>query len=277
VIAFVALAGTAQAKDLSPGKIIDRLNAERAELGMPAVKLSSTYSKGCKLHNRWEQLNNAIGHDERPGTRGYTKLGDKTAGLADLAFGTGGWARRNPWANGPFHLMLIDSPNLRSAGAYDSYNRSCLETQAGVAPPPERADDQFWTMPADGGKAPYLQWALESPYVPQELIGISARKKTGPNILVWTQSVYDRDAGYHPLERVVSASLVQAGGGSVAVGAIDRKHSKGSLGEGNFVIVPKKPLKKRTAYEATIVVATDEGRQATHTWSFKTTSSRLDG
>src|SRR4051794_31539500 len=179
---------------------------------MEPVKLSSTYTKGCRLHNRWQQLNNTVAHDEGRGTRGYTALGDKTGNLSVLAFGEGGWRKGDPWRNAPFHLMLVYRPRLRSTGAYDSYNRSCLTTNAGVAAPKASADDAFYTYPADGGSAPYSQVAFESPPTPQQAVGISATAATGPNIAVWAESRDPADA----FVRVVSASVLAAKGGEVA-------------------------------------------------------------
>jgi hypothetical protein len=271
VTAFALMAGTAEAKDLKPAQIVARLNAERAQLGMAPVKLSSKYTKGCRLHNTWQKLNNTLAHSETKGTRGYTALGDKTASLSVLAFGEGGWRKGNPWRNGPFHLMFVYNPRLRTVGAYDSYNRSCLETEAGVAAPAKTGADRFWTLPGDGGTIPYAQRALESPHLPQELAGISAKATTGPNIAVWADAM---DPAY-PFNRVFSASLVEAGGIPVAAGTVDHDHSRGSLAAGQALVIPLLPLKPQTDYRATVVMATTDGRKATHSWSFTTTRVTL--
>src|SRR3954449_8399040 len=88
---------------LAPRSIIKRLNAERARSGLPArVAEVPEWSARCTAHNRWMAAN-AIGHDEPPGTEGYSEAGDWAGSNSVLAQGTS-WREGNPWTDAPLHL-----------------------------------------------------------------------------------------------------------------------------------------------------------------------------
>lgn len=156
--------------------------------------------------------------------------------------------------------------------------------------------DRVWTFPADGGLAPHAERGSESPYTPQERVGIREGATTGPYLYVWTQSrvaepepvdwledgtpIYPD--GYVPqaaLGRLVAGSLIEVGGKAVAVKVIDDAKVDGYVGDGNGWLLPVRQLKPGITYRATVVLAPSEGedqRRHTHSWTFKTSPATLE-
>jgi hypothetical protein len=278
LLATILLAvGVAPAYGISAGRIIAKLNAERAKLGMLPVKEKRAWSRACRRHDRWEIRNNTISHAETKGTPGYTKSGKWAGAHSDLAFGPG-WRHGNPWGNAPLHLMSLYDPRLKVAGADETGRFGCFtitgyvhdryRAQPGVPPA-----DHVFTYPAGGTAAPYAQLAFESPYTPQEKVGIAYRHVTGPYLYVF--GLTEAPAPHaDALDRLVRGSLIEAGSGrEVETRVIDKQ--VGVLAPtGAGILLPVDPLKKRTRYTATAVLASPSGREVTHTWSFRTTKRR---
>lgn len=289
-LGLFAVTGVSEAaRPLSPQQIIAKLNAERAAIGVfAAVAENPALTQGCRLHNRWMRLNDRLQHPEIRGTRGFTQAGDEAGQSSVLARGDG-WRRMNPWIDAPIHLSQIYNPRLRTTGTADSDRHSCMSTWPGMDPNEAVPGDQIWTFPADGGKAPYAQNAAESPYVPQEKVGIREGTKTGPYLYVWSVSGETQPLGYDDLGEEIwpeggyKAALARLDSGSlvgprgpVAVKVIDDAMVDGYVGNGNGWLLPVKPLKPRTSYRATVVLGSeDRQRSVTHTWSFRTGISEL--
>ena len=241
------------------------------------------------------KLNDKVQHEEIRGTRGFTGHGDDAGTNSVLAGNGRGWRFGNPWIDAPIHLSQVYNPALRSTGATDNDGHSCMSTWRGMDFDTIAPGDRVWTFPVDGGIAPHEQLAAESPYLPQEKVGIDNWAHTGPYLYVWTQSLETgpQVLGYDPLTgeqiwsegefkaalgRLVSGSLVGPGGKPVKVKVIDDEDVDGYVGEGNGWLLPVKPLKPGATYKATVVLAPrlgNEQRQVTHSWTFKASSAEL--
>ena len=74
----MALAPVARAA--SAKTIVALLNAQRKANGIPAgITENSTWSAACQAHNAYEHANNAFGHEETEGKRGYSAAGNLIA------------------------------------------------------------------------------------------------------------------------------------------------------------------------------------------------------
>jgi hypothetical protein len=204
------------------------------------------------------------------------------------------------------------NPGLRRAGASDAHRHSCMSTWPGVEAPLVTRQT-IWTFPANAGRAPFAQLASEAPFLPQQKVGIPKSRTTGPYLYVWTASppppdlpdwypepigyteagepIYDESKQRYdeliaqienwptPLGRLVSGSLVSSTGAAVPVIVIDDSVVEGFVGEGNGWLLPVRPLKPRTTYRATVVLAPEAGQsnpyRETYIWTFRTTGSRL--
>jgi hypothetical protein len=284
VLALLVAAPVAQAHTWSSGRIVRSLNAERTRLGMLPAKESRSWSRGCARHDHWMTVNRTIGHHETKGSRAYTRSGAWAGAHSVLSYGLR-WRGGNPWRDSPMHLSLLLSPRLATTGADESGRYECLVT-AGIdygryaAQPGAPLADHVFTYPEDGGRAPHAQLALETPFTPQQKVGISGRHVTGPYLIVF--AITDTPPGgatvasdHAGLDRLVGGGIVAtATGKRVRTEAIDRQlHGEIPIGAG--FLLPVDPLRKHTRYTATAVVAAPDGREVTHTWSFTTTARRL--
>jgi hypothetical protein len=256
---------------LSPAGIVAKLNSERAALGIPSVTLNASRAAACKAHNVYMQRNRSLGlgHFEQPGRPGYSGAGDRAARMSVLAGPRSSWARHNPWRNAPIHLAQVYNPGLRATGASDFGGFSCLFTYPNSR---RKADDKIWTLPADGGTVAHAQTAFEGPSPPQTTVGIRAGRKTGPYLYVWSAAA----TAMAPLTRLASGTLMGPSG-PVAVKVIDSRRVHGLAQKGNGWLLPVKPLRANTMYQATVVLVSSTGRRITHSWSFTTTSASLAG
>ena len=164
---------------------IKALNAQRAANGLPAsVVENTTASAGCAAHDSYMHRNNVFGHGEDPSLPGYSTLGDvfkqpfgevlasgRNGGFADwVATGVG------PWETAPIHLFLLLDPTVGAVGADESDGFDCMRLAWNGAVP-----SGFYSYPGpDRVDVPPAEHASESPYVPQEKVGIPADQTTGP-------------------------------------------------------------------------------------------------
>lgn len=286
---LVAPAAAGAAKSLSPAQINDRLNADRVAHGLPGgVTVNTRDVKGCLHHDRYMHFNGLM-HPELRGRRGYSAFGNRIGLSSVLSYG-GTWRRGNPYADAPYHLADLYAPGLSSSGSAEAYGYSCT-TINHITPiqVPVEEQDRFYTVPADGGTAPYSQAAREIPTTPQTAAGVPAGATTGPYIYVWTASHFAPDdqpltdmSELPALDRVVAVSLTAADGSSAPVVVVDNQRPKaqGHVGYGDAFLIPRHPLHPNTTYTATVTMAPDADqdpqRQVVHSWTFTTTSRALD-
>jgi hypothetical protein len=267
-LTVLALGVPAAMADQRTAQVLPFLNAERARNGLPAVTQINAYQElGCANHLRYMARNDgALVHGEKPSRPGYTPEGNflNGPGGSEVLARAPGWAARsNPWATAPSHLYLLLNPAVVSTGYADDEDFVCQRmstSPAGSAPLRFYA----WTGTEGRVNVPYKEKAAERPYTPQQLVGISADRLTGPNLMVFS-------AGN--LGTPVAAGIVGPDG------AVDTRlvneHTHNSVGDGSWfrgggIIIPRYPLRPNTKYLA-VVAWTNQGQARTQTFEFRTT------
>ncbi len=276
--AAAALAAPAIAEAATAQQAIAFLNEQRAAHGIPAgIVEDPTRSEGCRLHNRYVQLNGEDvnrPHWEDPGKPGFTDLGALAASRSVL--GGGAWAAgSNPWEGFPFHLMSTLSPALAKTG----YDDNCMWTFAGDADRrPGPKDPVAYTYPGDGAAIyPRQQVSGEWPFAPGDLVGLpQGEATTGPHVFVM---LFGADIEWSVRARVVGASLTGEAG-PVDIRTVDAftptptGGTAAGLVEPGAILIPVAPLAPSATYRAGVTLEYNVGNGPTlltHNWSFVTT------
>ena len=246
---FLFAAPAASAADSA--QAVAFLNAQRAANGIPGDLVNDpNLELGCRQHNRYMEANGALGHGENPASPYYTPEGGAEEPWAYrgevLSYGgyePDGW---NPWEWAPIHLYLMLDPERTTAG-YDSAKYTCM--RLGGQRHPGGLEPSFFSYPGPGTVGIYPEErAYESPYVPQQLVGIPEGAATGPNILLFSTGTRELDA--------VSFGITGPGG-SVAARMVDA-NTQSEVGDGGWfdgggVLIPEQPLVPYTTYEVSVL------------------------
>jgi hypothetical protein len=261
LLAFVSESAVAA----TAGEAIARLNAQRAENGIPAgIVERPDWSYKCARHNDY-QRQNGLGHDEDPSRPGYSPEGAWAGQNSVLASGAN-WDGANPFENAPIHLDQLLAPRLAEMGIDDSAGYVCATTWPGMTRPAP-AQATVYTYPGNGRTGvPYAQTASESPFVPGDFVGLPGGTTTGPNILVLADRPTIGPA------RITGASLTGPDG-PVELRWVDN----GTGGIGPYlvpggVVIPVRPLRPASAYSASVTVSA-EGATTSRAWSFTTAAA----
>ena len=286
VLAAVALAvAPASGQAATPAQVIAALNAQRTANGIPAgiVELPD-WSAKCAKHVSWMEQNNTLAHQETPGSPGYSDEGNQAGTNAVLAAGNVNWTSpaRNPYLTAPFHLLQVLFPRLAGMGVHESANGAfgCHTTFPGYSRS-SPAGDVLYSYPGDGKTASWQETAHEFPSVPGDAVGLPEGKTTGPNMEVFWDGAGSEAAFANPstcadvcdppMRNLVSATLKDAKGTSIAVKTVGHQQSSLTLIGSGFVI-PVKPLKPGSSYTATATFSSGDSANRTFTdsWSFRT-------
>lgn len=261
---------------MPPARILALLNAQRAAHGIPAgIRLVADWTAKCRAHDNWMAVNNRIQHPEDPGTPAYSEGGNWAGTHAVLAQGTD-WRDGNPWETAPIHLIQLLGPALARVGADESKGFECVTTWPGY----ERtgAANVVYTYPAGGTKS----WrpsevARESPFTPQEKVGIPEGTRTGPTLYVLPDGPWTKAYGTFA---VTAASLAPAAGGAkLALRVVDKRNKDVGpyMPPGAAMLIPVRPLKGGAAYTASVTLRGPDGTELTKTWSFTTAQENAVG
>jgi len=229
----------------TPQRIVSVLNAQRAANGIPAgIAEDPGWSAACLLHDTYEHLNNAFGHEETEGKPGYTAQGNMIARTSVLAEGIT-WNSGDPYDNAPYHLFDLLNPRISATGAADFDGFGCVEIELGTvrsAP----AQPVAYSYPGNRRTGvPPAQTARELPMSPAETLGLGARA-TGPNLFVYFDGPWSDGAR----AQIDSASL-SSPGGSVTLRWLDNTTSD-LLAPTGAILVPASPLRPRTTYQVRV-------------------------
>jgi cysteine-rich secretory family protein len=267
-IALLAVVPTAAASDrtFSDSAAVQWLNAFRQASGIPGhVTQNPAWSSKCLRHVRWMERNNALAHDETPGTPGYSTAGDWAGSNAVLAAGVPWTASHLPWLTAPLHLAQLLAPNLTEVGVAYERGWACATTWPGYT----SGDGQpaIYSYPANDARGvPTRMIASEAPFSPGQFVGIPAGGETGPYLYVFADGAWSAGRPH-----VISATLSAVGGAPVAVRHVDGTTPQVGmyLPPGSGMVIPVRPLSGATTYVATVMLG-NGAETKTLRWQFRT-------
>src|SRR5688500_14546268 len=117
VVLTLAIAAPAHA--ITPIDAVTRINALRAQNGLPPLVEDRLLSQECQAHARYMALNDGWdeeqAHGETPGRPGYSEAGARAARQSVLA-GPTGWADPHPWGGSSAHGGPSRDSGVRQRG-----------------------------------------------------------------------------------------------------------------------------------------------------------------
>jgi Carboxypeptidase regulatory-like domain len=247
------------------GRDLGWLNAERTRAGLPGgVVLNRRWAQECAAHDAYERANGVLSHTENPEAPGAS-AGGAWAGLVSVLAQARWMQAQDPWQNAPIHLMQLFTPSLSVIGLDDSGGLQCATTYPGLLRTPVNTET-VTTYPADGASGvPPRETAREAPFVPGQFVGIPAGRATGRELFV-----YLNDSGQIGQAQVkVLRATLSRGAHAVAVRWVDNRTPTVGRYLTGAILIPVKPLRGGSTYEATVAVQ-DRSGTLTHSWSFTT-------
>lgn len=233
------------------------LNQQRGANGIPGdLALDPSLTLGCLRHNDYMRITGDLGHGEDPASPHYTPEGNGVGvygGNSEvLAYGGaygGGYAQtgRNPWEWAPIHLYLTLDPERTHVG-YDEDGAFACARLRGARDWDESEPPRFFSYPGPGTQGIYpAERAAETPYTPQQLVGIPDGAVTGTNILLFSLGARGLQAD--------SFALVGPGG-PVPARMVDET-TRNEVGDGLWarnggVLVPEQPLMEHSTYQVSV-------------------------
>jgi hypothetical protein len=264
VVLFFALGGSAWAA--STGEIVNLLNQQRAANGLPGVGFGPSLADGCDKHNNYMQANGYSdpAHGETPGKPGYTTEGaNAPSEVLASAKGNLAWsATSNPWVDAPLHLAIAFDPELALAGGADTHGFQCLRLDSFRSFTGPSLG--LFTGPQGRMNVPLSEKVNESPYAPQQLVGIPYGRTTGYQLVAWANGLGASPDAY----RVLSAALAGPAG-PVDLKVVDSRYSGWFLPTA-AVLVPPKPFAPSSTYTGQVTWGGVNGQPFTLPFSFKT-------
>ncbi|HVU79457.1 MAG TPA: hypothetical protein VHC67_17920 [Gaiellaceae bacterium] len=240
-------------------------NAQRAANGIPAgIVENGEWSADCDKHVAYlEQVGNGLTHEEDPSSPYYTDDGEWGGTHSVLATGT--WrADANPWETAPIHLAQMMSPQLAEMGVADRDGYVCATTWPGMDRPlPDTTS--VVTYPGDGTTIYPSETAAESPFTPEDIVGLKG--ETGTNLYVYEWGPVLGDYAAAARTGIASASLTGPDG-PVEVKWVDGTTAQIGpyLPNASGILMPVKPLAGGATYTASVQFSDGTA----HTWSFTT-------
>jgi uncharacterized protein YkwD len=250
VIATVSVAvglpepAPAQAGTVDDNDWLGIVNYYRSESDVPPVAPNGGWSSGATAHSCW-MLQNGIGHDESPGTPGYTVGGDETGNNSNVAVSTSAVASARQhielWLAGPFHAIGILRPNLTQSGFGTCTNpatspwksAATLDVARGVNPSsPKPATPTLF--PGNGTTIGLDRFVAESPD-PRTFCGWSGRTVGLPVIAMMPDNVTTASASLTgPNGPIPTCVLTKSNTNGIAASILG--------GDNAVVVVPAAPL-----------------------------------
>ena len=198
----VLWAPAAIADDFVPtSDVFARVNAMRAEWGMPPVENDPEMTQGCRSHVDYLHLNGTGEfHYEDPNKPGYTELGNKAAQRSNGGFDF--FAEESPsFYSAPAHRFGFLDPRPLTAGLAQRRNGNISFTcqwYSGFDDEDRRVvraapNPRAWTVPNDGATGvPTWERASELPQTPAHDVGL-ASDPTKPYISGYQVFLYHDD------------------------------------------------------------------------------------
>lgn len=162
-------------------------------------------------------------------------------------------------------MLLLMDPQSLSAGGSNSHGYGCYRSSAYDR---DFETPTFFSIPGNGrANIPYEQTTRESPYVPQQLVGLEEGRATGYQPLLSMAG----DGNY-----VIDAATMASAAGPVDLRVVDGQTptpnpSGYSFFRNRGVLIPFNPLQPATTYQANVLWRnTEDGVQIPATFSFTT-------
>jgi hypothetical protein len=241
------------------------LNRLRATVGLPAgIVLNSRWATECAAHDVYEHENDVLEHPENPKLRGAS-TGGAWAGENSILAEYRWTGITSPWWTAPIHLIQLLTPSLSVIGIDNTDGFQCATTWPGMLRAPVEQATIF-TYPGQRARnVPPSENADESPFVPGQFVGIPDGRTAGRELFVYLN--LPNETGQAQV-KILDATLAQ-GRHAVSVRWVD--NSTKTLGPylTGGILLPVKPMRRRTRYTATVVVQHGSG-SLRHSWSFTT-------
>jgi hypothetical protein len=254
------VAGNTAAQDIA------WFNTQRAANGIPSgIVENAEWSAACDAHITYMQRTNTFQHEEDPSSPFYTEQGEWGGTHSVLAGGSGWGERSSPWETAPIHLAQLMSPQLAEMGVADRDNFVCATTWPGMDRPTPTAAGVV-TYPGDGTTTYADEVPAESPFTPEDILGMPSGVRTGPNLYVYLWGPVLDDYWTATTISVAAATLTGPEG-AVQLRWVDHTTSKIGpyLPPASGILVPP-PLRPGAVYAADVQFS--DGTQ--HSWSFRT-------
>jgi hypothetical protein len=254
------VAGNTAAQDIA------WFNAQRAANGIPAgIVENPEWSASCDAHITYMQRTNTFQHEEDPSSSFYTARGEWGGTHSVLAGGSSWGADRDPWETAPIHLAQLMSPQLAEMGVADRDTFVCATTWPGMDRPTPTAAGVV-TYPGDGTTTYADEVPAESPFTPEDILGMPSGVRTGPNLYVYLWGPVLDD--YWTAAKIsVAAATLTGPDGPLPLRWVDATTPKIGpyLPPASGILVPP-PLLHGATYTAGVQFS--DGTQ--HTWTFHT-------
>jgi hypothetical protein len=241
-------------------------NAQRAANGIPTgITENADWSAKCDKHITFlQKAGGPLRHEEEPSSPFYSDEGNWGGTHSVLAQGDGWQATSNPWEWAPIHLAQLMSPQLSEMGVADRDGYVCATTWPGFerTPPPTTS---IVTYPGNNSTIYASETAAESPFTPEDIVGLSGA--TGPNLYVYEWGPALNDYWTATKIAIQSASL-SAPDEDIPVKWVDSTTDRIGLylPTASGIVMPVRPLRAGMSYQASVQF--NDGTE--YRWTLKT-------
>jgi uncharacterized protein YkwD len=246
---------------------LEYCNRVRRRMGLPSVGRMKALEIAAQGHAEYLAVRDAQGHEQEPGTPGFTGTTAQQRQRAAGYDGPGGEvvayedtveAAVEMWLASVYHRLFLTDPALRAIG-FGIWGRTQVLNYA-VATAPRT--DQVVCYPTDGQQQVPVSWnGLESP----SPLPTGAEKPVG-----YTVSAHFPTA----IRRVEEAVLRGPDDEPVACYQLSSATDKHLRDRNAVFLLPRSPLRPGVTYRALVVVETAAGKRRAE-WSFTTAATSL--
>lgn len=268
LLGALALLTVPPAPASAAGTWLDRLNAWRASVNLPALTENTTWDQGDYDHSLYMVKNDLVTHYETPGTPYYTVAGDTAARNGNIEVNSStafsdaqaiDW-----WMGAPFHALGMMDPRLTSTG-FGAYREVKSGWQAGFSLDVLRGNSFSGGtypvfFPGDGSVVPLTSYSgYEFPDPLQACpgysmpVGLPVFVQVGGNVST-TVGAHTFTGGGTPLENcVIDSNNPSVGSGLKYRGAV--------------ILIPRQRLQPGVLYSVSMTV-----NGVPYAWSFSVSS-----
>lgn len=244
----------ASAKSVQGAAAIGLLNTQRAANGIASVTDNQRFATAWCPNEDHGPSGGESGRDLSPFTS---------------------WTRTSsPWSSAPLHQQDLYDPMFQQEGDVIVGSQSCLGGGDPIAQP---ASPTYAYFTGEGGHnaTPYREVVPgESPYAPNQAVGLKLGKPTGPNLILYADGFpaeYEPSTGMQLTSWTLktSSGTVVTGVKKLDYGTAAEYGYPGSISPDVAILIPP-VLKPKTQYLGTATWKGPQGQTGTQTFTFKT-------